>query len=50
MPAYWLTIYLTSSRGGLAASLLGVALVVWLGRRRLPRGFGVLLGALAAPR
>ena len=46
MPAYWLTIYLTSSRGGIAAALFGVALIVWLGRRRLPRGLGAVLGAL----
>ncbi len=44
MPAYWLTLYLTSSRGGFVAAAAGLIMVVALGERRFPRAFGVALG------
>jgi O-Antigen ligase len=44
MPAHWLTVYLTSSRGGLVAAVVGLAALVALGRRRLPRSLSIALG------
>jgi hypothetical protein len=46
MPAAWLAIYLTSSRAGFAAAILGGLVVVGLGRNRASRAVGAGIGGL----